>query len=164
MPAEPDPRIGPVGPEHAGELLTVQYAAYVTVAQDYSTPFLPPLRETLAEARAALAAPEVVARAAWLGPRLVGSVRGRCTGERMQVMRLAVAPDQRRRGLARRLLTALEDAAPAAVRELVLDTGARSTGPLALYHDLGYAVVGEAMDSAGVALALLAKPRLTAGA
>ena len=44
--------IGPLGPEHAGEVLTVQRAAYVTEAQRYGSPELPPLRESLDTLRA----------------------------------------------------------------------------------------------------------------
>ena len=49
-------RIGVAGPEHAGEALTVQRAAYVTEAQRYSAPGIPPLVETLEQLRADLAA------------------------------------------------------------------------------------------------------------
>ena len=62
----------------------MQLAAYVREAQRYAAPDIPPLRETLAQLRADLEradAPDLVARAAWLGPRLVGSVRGRIAGE-----------------------------------------------------------------------------------
>jgi ribosomal protein S18 acetylase RimI-like enzyme len=49
-----DLRIDSAGPDDAGELLTLQRAAYVTEAQLYADPCLPPLTETLAELRAAL--------------------------------------------------------------------------------------------------------------
>ncbi len=143
-------RIGVAGPEHAGEALTVQRAAYVTEAQRYSAPGIPPLVETLDELRADLAAPDVVARAAWLGPRLVGSVRGRVAGDELEVARLTVAPDLQGRGIGRALLTAVHAAAPPGVRRFWLVTGARSADNLRLYAAAGYRVTGEVVDAAGV--------------
>ncbi|MDG4785892.1 GNAT family N-acetyltransferase [Micromonospora sp. WMMD1102] len=63
----------------AGEILTVQRAAYLREAQRYSDPWLPPLSETLAQLRAVLARPSEggVVLVARLGTRLVGAVRVR---------------------------------------------------------------------------------------
>jgi hypothetical protein len=41
----------------AGEILTVQRAAYLTEAQRYRNPYLPPLTETLDQVREVLAGP-----------------------------------------------------------------------------------------------------------
>lgn len=170
-------RIGRLRGRHAGELLTVQRAAYVTEAQRYATAALPPLVETVDQVRADLLAPSVVALGAWLGPRLVGSVRGRTDGDRMEVARLAVAPDVQGRGVGRRLLAAVERAAPPGVRTLWLVTGHASDDALRLYRRAGYARVdapvdalvdaagdtpgdtpdGTVVDAAGVALAMLEK-------
>jgi len=149
--------IGPLGPGHAGEALTVQRAAYVTEAQRYGAPDLPPLTEPLDALRADLASGRP-AVGAWLRTRLVGSVRGRPAGARMEVSRLAVAPDMWRQGIGARLLAAVEAAAPPGVRTLWLVTGAESDGSLALYRRAGYAVVGRDTDAAGVSLAVLEKP------
>ncbi len=148
--------IGPLGPEHAGEVLTVQRAAYVTEAQRYGSPELPPLRESLDTLRADLASGRP-ALGAWLRDRLVGSVRGRPDGERMEVSRLAVAPDLRRLGIGARLLAAVEAVAPPGIRTLWLVTGAESDGSLALYRCAGYGEVGHDTDAAGVPLVVLAK-------
>ncbi len=152
--------IGPLRVAHAGEVLTVQRAAYVTEARRYGTPDLPPLTESLDALRADLAS-GVLAFGAWLGPRLAGSVRGRPDGDRMEVSRLAVAPDLQRRGIGRRLLATVEAAAPPAVRTCWLVTGARSDDTLALYERAGYAVAGTATDAAGVTLTVLEKTRGT---
>jgi ribosomal protein S18 acetylase RimI-like enzyme len=149
--------IGPLGPAYAGEALTVQLAAYSDVARQYDAPNLPPLTETLDALRADLES-GIPAFGAWLGPRLVGSVRGRPDGARMEVSRLSVAPDLHGRGIGRRLLATVEAAAPPAVRTLWLVTGVSSDGSLALYRRAGYAVVGESVDAAGVALVVLEKP------
>jgi GNAT superfamily N-acetyltransferase len=150
--------IGPLGDEHAGAALTVQRAAYVTEAQHYNAPHIPPLTETLAELRADLAS-GVLALAAWDGTRLVGSVRGRVDGDRMEVARFSVAPDQQGRGVGRALLAAVEQAAPPRVRTFWLITGIDSADNLRLYGKAGYAIVGETVDSAGVTLVVLEKHR-----
>jgi len=155
--------IGPLAPEYAGEALTVQRAAYVVEAQRYHAPHIPPLTETVAEVAADLGSPTVLAFGAWLGGRLVGSVRGRPDGERMEISRLSVAPDLQRRGIARRLLATVEAAAPAGVRTFWLITGATSEANLALYSHAGYAVVADTTDSAGVVLVVLERPRTAPG-
>jgi ribosomal protein S18 acetylase RimI-like enzyme len=158
-----DLRIAPAADADAGELLTVQYAAYLAEAQFYGEPRLPPLCETLAEVRADVAAPDVHVLTARLGHRLAGSVRLRCPagdppgGGRVKVVRLAVAPDLQRRGIARALLAAAEAAAPAWAATVWLDTGARSAGSQRLYTGAGYRITGTAVDAAGVPLVVLEK-------
>jgi GNAT superfamily N-acetyltransferase len=149
--------IGPLGPAYAGEALTVQLAAYAGVARQYHAPDLPPLTETLDALRADLGS-GIPAFGAWLGPRLVGSVRGRPAGERMEVSRLSVAPDVQGRGAGRLLLAAVEAAAPPGVRMLWLATGTASDRSLAMYRRAGYTLVGDSVDAAGVALVVLEKP------
>lgn len=150
-------RVAPAEAGHAGELWTVQRAAYVTEAQLYHAPGIPPLAETLPEVRAELSSPHVLVFAAWHGSRLVGSVRGRVDGDRMEVARFAVAPDQQGNGVGTALLTALEDAVPATVRTLWLVTGARSAPNLRLYERHGYRRAGGFTDDVGVTLVRMEK-------
>lgn len=157
-------RTGRPGPEHAGEMLTVQRAAYVTEAQRYGAPDIPPLRESLDELRADLVrcadpAGALLARAAWLGPRLVGSVRGRVEGAAMEVVRFTVAPDVQGAGIGRALLAAVHAAAPPSVTTCWLVTGARSEDNLRFYAAAGYRVVGSATDAAGVGLVRMERAR-----
>lgn len=152
--------IGALAPAHAGEALTVQRAAYVTEAQHYDAPHIPPLTETVDELRADLVA-GVLAFGAWLGPRLVGCVRGRVDGNRMEVARFAVAPDMQGQGIGSALLTAVETAAPHRVRTLWLVTGATSDANLRLYDKAGYAVVAKSTDAVGVEMVRLEKIRIT---
>ncbi|SCF38934.1 GNAT family N-acetyltransferase [Micromonospora mirobrigensis] len=153
--------IAPAGVDDAGEILTVQRAAYLVEAQRYADPFLPPLTETLDEVVAALTDPAVVVLAARHGTRLVGSVRGRADGEVAHVGRLAVAPDQQGRGVGGRLLAALEAAYGGRVARFALFTGADSAENLRLYHRTGYRVVGHRPDPNGIRLALLEKPAVS---
>ena len=94
-------RIDVVGDEAAGELLTLRRAAFVTEAQLYDDPNIPPLTQTLAELRADLADPDVVTLGAWSGTRLVGSIRvgatfshpiARCTISRACAPRSQIPP------------------------------------------------------------------------
>ena len=148
--------VAPAGVADAGEILTVQRAAYLVEAQRYRDLFLPPLTETRDEVRAALAGPAVVL-AARLGPRLVGSVRARIDGDTAHVGRLAVAPDQQGRGIGGRLLSAVEAACAGRVTRFALFTGAESGKNLGLYARRGYRVVAHRPDENGNRLAVLEK-------
>ena len=143
----------------AGEVLTVQRAAFVAEAQRYGDPSLPPLREDLAAVRAAVTAEDVVCLVAVRGPRLVGAVRLRVDGHVGHVGRLAVAPDQERRGIGTRLLAAVETAAPQEVTEFRLFTGGDSAANVARYERAGYVRTATSVDDRGVPLAHLAKSR-----
>jgi ribosomal protein S18 acetylase RimI-like enzyme len=112
----------------AGEVLTVQRAAYVGEAMLYDS-FLPPLHETLDEVRSVLAGDTLVLGIREDG-RLIGTVRIKPDGE---VARLAVAPDRQREGLGARLLEA------AIVNGGTwLFTGDRSEANLRLYRRYGF--------------------------
>ncbi|MFI7429512.1 GNAT family N-acetyltransferase [Micromonospora sp. NPDC049836] len=154
--------ITPAGVADAGEILTVQRAAYLVEAQRYADPFLPPLTETLDEVRAALAGPTIVL-AARHRARLVGSVRARVDGDTAHVGRLAVAPDQQGRGVGGRLLAAVEDACTGRVGRFALFTGAQSEQNLSLYARRGYRVVSHRLDENGNRLAVLEKLLDTSG-
>ncbi len=150
------PLIAPATPADAGEILTVQLAAYLAEAQRYADPFLPPLTETLDEIRAVLAGPQTVLTAR-LGHRLVGSVRVRVDGVIASIGRLAVVPDQQGRGIGGRLLRAVETVAGARVCRFTLFTGAESVRSQRLYQRSGYRLVGHDKDPNGVPLVLLEK-------
>lgn len=122
-------------PEDAGEILTVQRAAYVGEAQLYGDPFIPPLVESIAQVRKAVeTAVVLVARD---GTRIVGAVRGRMSGTTCLVGRLVVAPDRQGAGIGGSLLAALHDEAATALA-FDLFTGHLSEGNLRLYRRHGY--------------------------
>ncbi|MFF4878883.1 GNAT family N-acetyltransferase [Micromonospora sp. NPDC000668] len=152
--------IVPAGVADAGEILTVQRAAYLTEAQHYTDPFLPPLTETLDEVRAVLTGPTTVL-AARLGHRLVGSVRAHLDGDTAHVGRLSVAPDQQGRGVGGRLLAAIEAACPPSVALFTLFTGADSARNVRLYQRHGYRIVAHRPDPNGIRLAVLEKPAVS---
>jgi GNAT superfamily N-acetyltransferase len=153
-----DVHVGPVDPADAGELFTVQRAAYVSEAQRYGFA-IPPLLETYAELRKELADPTVLCHGAWLGRRLVGSVRGRVAGASMEIARFAVAPDVQGRGVGRALLTSIEAATPADVDTLWLVTGSLSADNIRFYERSGYHRADTVLDPVGIEIIRLRKFR-----
>src|SRR5690606_3385755 len=129
-------RIARAEPGDAGEILTVQRAAYVTEAQLSRDAFIPPLVESLEQTRRTIESAIVLKALA--GSRIVGVVRGRTQDRTCLVGRLAVAPDMQGRGVGTALLTALEAAAPPEAEAFALFTGHLSEGNLRLYRRLGY--------------------------
>lgn len=145
----------------AGELLTLQRAAYVTEAQAHGDLNLPPLTQSLDELASELSRPEVTA----IGlrndaDRLVAAVRVfRSTADShlAELGRLVVAPDAQGRGLGSRLLELVENRLPASVTDLQLFTGERSVGNLRLYARFGYQETHRTPTPAGYALVHLTK-------
>nr|WP_221443095.1 GNAT family N-acetyltransferase [Nocardiopsis algeriensis] len=124
-------------------MFTLQRAAFVDEAQACGDPFILPLTESLERLERLLADPGSLVLKAVCGSRTVGAVRAGVTGANAVVGRLAVAPDMRRRGIARALLERVEED----LRErhpqlaaLTLFTGAQSADNQRLYRQLGYAV------------------------
>jgi ribosomal protein S18 acetylase RimI-like enzyme len=144
-----------IGPENAGEVLTVQRAAFVAEARLYGTAEIPPLVETLDQLRHELAT--TVTMGAWRGSRLVGAARLTLDGPIGWISRVAVAPDQQGQGIGSGLLATLEAAAPPQVRRFQLAAGHASTDNLAMYERRGYNEVSRRVDAAGVELVVMGK-------
>ena len=149
--------------EDAGEVLTLQRAAYITEAQAHGDVDLPPLRQSLAELSAELADPDVLALG-WRDDhrRLVAAVRARVAAARQsraEIGRLIVAPDRQGQQLGTRLLAAVEAALPAGVTELWLFTGERSAGNLRLYARVGYTETDRQPTATGYSLVHMSKQR-----
>ncbi|MBO0853816.1 MAG: GNAT family N-acetyltransferase [Nocardia sp.] len=135
----PEPNVSPLDISDAGEILTLQRAAYVTEARAHNDLGLPPLRQTLPELITELRSPHVLAHGIRDdSARLVAAVRTHLDCPVARIGRLTVAPDRQGRGLGSRLLRTLESVLPAGVRELHLFTGEHSLRNLALYERLGY--------------------------
>ncbi|MEV6243453.1 GNAT family N-acetyltransferase [Lentzea sp. NPDC051838] len=141
--------IGPITPEHAGEVMTVQRAAYLGEARRYGAWDLPPLVETLQEIKNHLG-DGTPALGAFQGARLIGSVRSRIDGDRMEVARLSVAPDVQGGGVGRRLLDGISTLAPEQVRVVWLFTGVESDGNLRFYESAGFVRTHEHDDAVGI--------------
>lgn len=142
----------PLSPPDAGEVLTLQRAAFVTEAQRYGDPFLPPLTQTLDDLVAELAGPGIGIRD---GSRLVGAVRWVVTDGVAHIGRLMVVPDRQGQGLGTRLLRAVETTAEADAYELF--TGHLSVESIRLYEREGYTIVRRTTPRDGVSLVHLRK-------
>lgn len=145
--------VGAAAPGSAGEVLTVQRAAYLAEARLYGDPGIPPLTETLEEVAAAVAAGAVLTATA--GPRVVGAVRREVAGGVLTIGRLVVAPDRQGQGIGNALLAAAERTPGA--RRAVLFTGARSEANLRLYRRRGYEEERRERVSAGLELVHLGR-------
>lgn len=122
----------------AGELLTLQRAAYPSEARLHHDLDLPPLTESLEAVQAELARLELQAWGVRDQGRLVAAVRVLVREPIAELGRLIVAPDRQGRGLGSRLLEHVEDNLPAAITSIELFTGERSEPNLRLYRRHGY--------------------------
>jgi ribosomal protein S18 acetylase RimI-like enzyme len=136
MASDPEVVLSRISPADAGEVLTVQRAAFASEALIYGTADMPPLTQTLEELRAELAdAKGWVAR---VGPRLVGAIRYRDTDDLLLIGRIAIAPDLQGLGIGRTLLEAAERDSRASEAELF--TGSLSEANVRLYESCGYRI------------------------
>ncbi len=131
-------RIEQVPDESSGELLTLRRAAFVSEAQVYGDPNIPPLTQTLHELRDDLKAEGVITLGAWSGHRLVGSVRVEIEDQKATLGRLAVAPDMQGQGIGTQMMFAVLPLLPDQVDEIWVFTGRDSKQNLAMYTNQGY--------------------------
>lgn len=130
-------RIRPVEEDDAGEVLTLQRAAFVQEALIYDSVQMPPLTQTLEQVRAELEAN--LGCVAVTGGRIVGAARARRDGDLLLIGRISIAPDQQGAGLGSALLDAVEARGRSAgCREAELFTGSLSEANLRLYERCGY--------------------------
>lgn len=120
--------------DDAGEVLTLQRAAYATEAQLYGDPFLPPLIQSLDELRDELMGGEGLVGLS--GSRIVASVRWTVVEGIVRIGRLIVAPDQQGQGWGTKLLSLAERESATTLAELF--TGHLSKGNIRLYKHEGY--------------------------
>jgi ribosomal protein S18 acetylase RimI-like enzyme len=143
----------------AGEILTIQRAAFASEAIIYADPGMPPLTQTLPELQAEIRDGEGwVAR---IGHRLVGAIRCRETDDLLLIGRLAIAPDMQGHGVGRALLDAAERHSRAPEAELF--TGSLSEANIRLYERCGYRIA-ERVDNADGTEQVFMRKRLRAEA
>ncbi|RHA43873.1 GNAT family N-acetyltransferase [Cellulomonas rhizosphaerae] len=130
--------IRPVTLDEAGELLTLRRAAFVTEAQQYGDPHIPPLVQTLEELSEDLQADGVITLGGWYGHRMVGSIRVLVEGAKATLGRFAVAPDLQGLGFGTQMLLAILPYLPDGIEEVWVFTGRDSVQNLALYAKHGY--------------------------
>jgi GNAT superfamily N-acetyltransferase len=142
----------------AGEILTLQRAAYQSEALLYGDPALPPLVQTLDDLKLEMEGSLFLK--AVIGGRIVGSVRARADGATCHVGRLIVAPDMQGRGIGTRLMEHLEGCMAGRVERFEVFTGSRSSANLRFYRTLGYRELRRAALTDAVELVYLEKPLL----
>ncbi|GAB2668884.1 tRNA (guanosine(37)-N1)-methyltransferase TrmD [Kribbella swartbergensis] len=150
-------RILPATKADAGEIHTLQLAAFLSEGLAYDDLSIPPLVEDVEASVQRLKQGGVLKAVA--GTRIVGSVQTTVDGSVARIGRLIVAPDWQGRGLGSRLLRVAEQLAPAEVTSYELFTGAESDRNLGLYRKAGYREVRRERQTAKVELVLLAKRR-----
>ncbi|WP_309127921.1 GNAT family N-acetyltransferase [Microbacterium sp.] len=126
--------IGPIRVEDAGEVLTLQRAAFVSEAQIYGSADMPPLTQTLEQVQEELR--DGIGWTARIDGRLVGALRARRDGDLLLIGRIAIAPDVQGEGIGRMLLDVAETSTDAVESELF--TGSLSEANLRLYLRCGY--------------------------
>lgn len=133
----------------AGELFTLQRAAYTAEAQSLRDPFLPQLVESLEDVARRIAATDHTVLVAITNEegewghrfRLIGSVHLHQVGEVVHFTRLVIAPDLVSRGIGSTLLTAVISFAERSpgVSSLSLDAEGGTSENLAIYRRFGFA-------------------------
>ncbi|MFC5752582.1 GNAT family N-acetyltransferase [Actinomadura rugatobispora] len=161
--SEPTASIERAGPDDAGEILTLQRAAYVAEAQLYGDPFIPALVESYDQMRRLLEGDAAVLKAV-SGRRLVGAVRAQFSEHTCLVGRLVVAPDMQGRGIGGRLMRALEEEVAGRADACVLFTGHLSEDNLRLYRRLGYSETHRERVAAHLTLVHMRKALVPAAA
>ena len=130
------PVIEPLSVADAGEVLTLQRAAYVSEAQLYDDPALPALVQTLPELVAELSTS--LGYKAIRGSRVVGAIHSVLDEDTLRISRLAVAPDLQGMGLGSALLAAAESEVGPDVTNAAVAIGHLSTRNLRLFERNGY--------------------------
>ncbi|WP_067896506.1 GNAT family N-acetyltransferase [Nocardia vaccinii] len=138
---EGQPHIVPLSRGDAGEILTLQRAAYVSEAQAHADLTLAPLTQTLSQLLDELGSPAVLAFGIRDHARLVAAVRVMIEDSVGHLGRLVVAPDRQGNGFGSALLRAVETLVPRTVTEMRLFTGEKSHANLRLYKRFGYSEV-----------------------
>ncbi|GAA1695325.1 hypothetical protein GCM10009745_46350 [Kribbella yunnanensis] len=150
-------RILPATAGDAGEIHTLQLAAFLSEGRLYDDYSIPPLVETVDAAAERLQQGTVLKAVA--GTRIVGSVQLTVDGSVAYIGRMIVAPDWQGRGLGNRLLKTAEKLAPAEVTTYELNTGGLSERNLAVYKKAGYRELRREAQTPKVDLVHLAKRR-----
>ncbi len=104
--ASAEVELSPISVDDAGEVLTIQRAAFVSEALIYGSVDMPPLTQTLDELEAELR--ESDGWVARVDGRLVGAIRSREADGLLLIGRIAIAPDMQGSGIGRALLDAAE--------------------------------------------------------
>ena len=124
----------------AGELMVLQRCCWVDEAIANDTFDVPAWRDDIDDIVVAIQNRLVLVIRR--GGRIVASAQAWQEGTTWRIGRLMVAPDQRRRGIARVLLAHMESQRPPDTARVALATGAGSVSNIAMYEAAGFTVLG----------------------
>ncbi|MFO7637181.1 MAG: GNAT family N-acetyltransferase [Clostridia bacterium] len=116
-------------------ILEIQKTAFMVQAELYHDFEMPPMQETREQVLEDIAK-DIVLVARENGV-VVGSIRSRAEGDSAEIRRLSVAPARQKKGIATKLIKAIEEDTKEA-RHFWLFTGSKSYDNLKLYRKLGY--------------------------
>ena len=141
--------------EDTAQILAIQRLAFTREAAIYDDYSIPPLTETVEQLEAAFN--DHIILKAEIDGVIVGAVRGHVKANICHIGRLVVHPDYQRRGIGKKLMTAVE--AWSGAERFELFTGELSIVNLHLYASLGYQVVTRRAQSPKVTLVYMEKTR-----
>jgi ribosomal protein S18 acetylase RimI-like enzyme len=139
-------------PDMAGQIHALQQAAYTIESQLIGYPDLPPLRETRADLQHS--------EEQFLIYREEGQIAGAVSylrlGDTLDICRLVVSPAYFRRGVAGKLLEAVETGEPG-IRQITVSTAEKNLPAVTLYQKHGYQVARRTVLADGLVLVELRK-------
>lgn len=146
----------PIHPDDAGEVLTLQRAAFVQEAIIYRSVDMPPLTQTLESLEAELQ--DNLGLVAVEGTRIVGAVRAQLDDDLLLIGRICIAPDAQGKGVGSLLLAQVEQrGAGAGATRAELFTGSLSEANLRLYEREGYVETERVQGDDGIEQVFLRK-------
>lgn len=128
-------KISKAGFEDLEHILELQKIAFISEAELYNNYSIEPLTQTLDSIKDDFNT--YIFLKAEMGNKIVGSVKGRETGEFCWIGRLIVSPEFQNKGIGRKLMTEIEKEFPA-TSQYMLSTGYKSIKNITLYESLGY--------------------------
>lgn len=139
-------------PDLAHQIQALQKAAYTVESQLIGYPNLPPLQETSTDLQHS-AEQFLIYRAEG---QIAGAISYLRLGDTLDICRLVVRPAYFRRGIAGKLLTAVETDEPG-IRQITVSTAEKNLPAVALYQKHGYRVVQRTVLADGLVLVKLGK-------
>jgi GNAT superfamily N-acetyltransferase len=134
------------------DILGLQKSAFLSEAEIYNDYNLEPLTQTLESIEADFRS--YIFLKAVFNNKIVGSVKGRETGEFCWIGRLIVDPGFQNKGIGKMLMRAIEDQFPA-TKMYLLCTGFKSIKNIKLYESLNYKISEESYDEKNLGVKLV---------
>ena len=136
----------------ANQIHGLQQAAYRLESQLIDYPHLPPLHETVEDLQHSAEQFVVFEEAG----QILGAVSYEQADDKLDICRLVVSPSHFRRGIAARLLEAVEFMEPA-IRQVTVSTAEKNIPAVTLYQKQGYQVTQRTVLDDGLVLVQLQK-------